>query len=455
MLCTGTASWCLLRSLNYRSGIMPPVENVTANESSATAVANHNEDASSAGAPPLAESFLAMAKDCRYVASATHLMIQILEHGLRDLDVRDLQVDAWYASSLLYCLLVLGRKAKTLGMDITGLEYKGCASASSLSINAKRRLWLRSMAGISTLYFLHRWARPKNRPDDNNNSNTAGLRGSSRREAFQNRRRAMIERSQQQQQQGHATTSSRTAAEPNPSRRERGADSWTLAQLRQEATRGWQRLLEYFMTFHTGGPHDLPAHQFVSSTCWWCLRLYAAYYCLQTHDHDSHNRPRRSLPTPGHFVLGHEVVTSDKAPHQESRLVNQPQSHHLVALLILSHSLGVGLQKVTAWCLGWIVEKNSATRRGGVIANTAEQPNATTTATTITPTSGICAICQQPRKHPACPVACGHVFCWTCLQKWIAFRPECPVCRKASRPQDIVALYNYQAPSPDGHEKDD
>ncbi len=55
-----------------------------------------------------------------------------------------------------------------------------------------------------------------------------------------------------------------------------------------------------------------------------------------------------------------------------------------------------------------------------------------------------CAICMTERKHPAAPNGCGHIFCWDCIQHWIAtVRQECPFCRSPTRPQDVIALYNY------------
>jgi peroxin-10 len=57
-------------------------------------------------------------------------------------------------------------------------------------------------------------------------------------------------------------------------------------------------------------------------------------------------------------------------------------------------------------------------------------------------------ICRQPRRRPGCP-PCGHVFCWTCLQRWLLHQteggkgPSCPYCRAPCRPQDVLALHRY------------
>ena len=58
--------------------------------------------------------------------------------------------------------------------------------------------------------------------------------------------------------------------------------------------------------------------------------------------------------------------------------------------------------------------------------------------------SNSCGICMNDRKHPAAPISCGHVFCWSCIIHWSTrVRPECPLCRAPAKPQDIIALYNY------------
>lgn len=55
-----------------------------------------------------------------------------------------------------------------------------------------------------------------------------------------------------------------------------------------------------------------------------------------------------------------------------------------------------------------------------------------------------CGVCMNERTNPAVPVACGHVFCWSCLLHWVStVRAECPLCRVATRPQDILPLYHY------------
>jgi len=55
-----------------------------------------------------------------------------------------------------------------------------------------------------------------------------------------------------------------------------------------------------------------------------------------------------------------------------------------------------------------------------------------------------CGICMNDRQHPAAPTSCGHVFCWGCILHWVTHvRPECPLCRSPTKPQEILALYSY------------
>ncbi len=55
-----------------------------------------------------------------------------------------------------------------------------------------------------------------------------------------------------------------------------------------------------------------------------------------------------------------------------------------------------------------------------------------------------CGICMNDRVNPSAPKNCGHVFCWGCVQHWIAtVRPECPLCRAPTRAQDVIVLYKY------------
>ena len=422
--------------------------------SGGAAVENPSSSSSSSSSsspppPPLPESFLAMAKDSRYVAMATQLVLQIMEAWQRPSNTsaggqQQPCVDAWYVSAILYAAASLLRSSdgRTLGMEITELEY-----GNSINKDKKNHVMIRSMAGITTLYVLHRWVSGQQR-DNSETQSFAHLRGSERMQAFRNRRRAMMQRStvvaqQSETQNGGDNDGDDTTRLPQVYSSSYSSRMVDLVHRMQQMVQRW---LENFMTFQTGGPHDLTAQQL--SAAWWCLRLYAAYYCL------SDGR----FPSLGHYLLNNSVKISQSPPKEKGdnsqssslhqRLVNRPQTHRLVALLILSHTAGVVVQNASKWLLRWWFKKyppNSTVIHANRFKSLIRPTKDNAVQSSSEPlTSGTCAICQQPRKNPACPTQCGHVFCWDCLQKWIvSFRAECPVCRTPSRPQDVLPLYNY------------
>lgn len=50
-----------------------------------------------------------------------------------------------------------------------------------------------------------------------------------------------------------------------------------------------------------------------------------------------------------------------------------------------------------------------------------------------------CTLCLEPFRDPSV-TACGHVFCWTCIQDWVKEKPECPLCRQVILPQKVLPL---------------
>ena len=56
-------------------------------------------------------------------------------------------------------------------------------------------------------------------------------------------------------------------------------------------------------------------------------------------------------------------------------------------------------------------------------------------------------LCLSPRTNVTSTI-CGHMFCWECIVNWCLKKPECPLCRQACRPQELLCLYGY-VPSED------
>lgn len=127
-----------------------------------------------------------------------------------------------------------------------------------------------------------------------------------------------------------------------------------------------------------------------------------------------------------------------KAPKLYTREVDihqQPlNTTKIVGWLLLAQCTAEVSQGILKWLVHEFVR-----RRQALQASTPEALDDTSPAS-----STICNICQQPRRHPACPVTCGHVFCWSCWQEWLQTHTSCPLCRVECRPQQILPLYGYE-----------
>lgn len=55
----------------------------------------------------------------------------------------------------------------------------------------------------------------------------------------------------------------------------------------------------------------------------------------------------------------------------------------------------------------------------------------------------LCQLCNEIRTEPTSTL-CGHIFCWTCIHKWLKQRSECPICRAPTEPSRLIHLLNFR-----------
>lgn len=55
----------------------------------------------------------------------------------------------------------------------------------------------------------------------------------------------------------------------------------------------------------------------------------------------------------------------------------------------------------------------------------------------------LCQLCSETRIEPTSTL-CGHIFCWTCIHKWLKERTECPICRAPTEPSRLIHLLNFK-----------
>ena len=53
-----------------------------------------------------------------------------------------------------------------------------------------------------------------------------------------------------------------------------------------------------------------------------------------------------------------------------------------------------------------------------------------------------CLICfESSTNRIVVTTMCGHIFCKTCIQRWIEIKPSCPVCKSAAYKDKLIRLY--------------
>jgi len=228
-----------------------------------------------------------------------------------------------------------------------------------------------------------------------NYSQNNGLRGQERIRFHQEQRRAMLARSS-------------------------GVDV-------QSTTSYWKRITEFLQKTmvelsnidESPGPHAVLSSS-TTSIASWIVKLHLAHYCW-------------TGKWPSFWFTGVSKLSSTRS----NTIANKPDTHRWVAVMIGLQAAGGAL----AWITNHIPHQDQA--------NTVVSP--TDIELSSSSSSSLCFICRLPRISPAAASSCGHVFCWNCLYQWTTKKQECPLCRSPCRPQDIIALYNYE-PSVATHE---
>ena len=194
----------------------------------------------------------------------------------------------------------------------------------------------------------------------------------------------------------------------------------------------------------------------------WIIRLHLAQYCFTG-----------KYPTWLHRFarLATENVLDKNNISMKSGIPCQPSTYRSVGLLIFTQAAVSLLQNASRYICRKIVERiekqhdslapattppghkqlpistlfpSSSSPRNITSSSLASGRNDVDDGTTSVSTTTTCTICRMDRNYPAAPSTCGHVCCWRCLTQWVStVRPECPLCRSPCKPQDIIALYDY------------
>ena len=366
-------------------------------------------------------ALLAIAKDARYLHDAERLLREAwgsLVGG--DRPASQLSEDSllrWATPSvtlLLYIVLVVRRKQRTAGMEATGVSFENFS------------LW-RTLLGVVGYGALHYVLHHDERTTANSPT-TEQLTGESRRHVFDQQRDAMRRRAEQ------ASSIYISPSQENEASRAPGEK----APSKQPWTHHLGILLKATLAQPPGfsGPHAVTTLD-DRRTEWdtlllWVIRFHLALFCW-----------RGGFPTILHRFV-YQTRMKQASPTETSQ----------VNLRTTSLLLGAYSGSAVLSILACKVAKRLASRRSqqDQVAEPSAQPAPEITHDTYTDliaTRSICNICGQTRHKPACSIRCGHVFCWTCLQRWLATTAQaCPICRKSCIPRDVILLRNYNGTQP-------
>ena len=366
------------------------------------------------------ETLLALAKDERYVRQCDSLLKEILPSSPNGL--------AW----LLYSMIVVRRTKTTLGMEFCGLAN------NNTNKNNKDRLWMvmALSATVSMVIDMQLGTRRDNSSTTSSSSET--LRGRARQQFYQEQRRAMLQRGANNNLTTPTFASSPTEQEQSSNNNSTITDG--SGNRFQTLLRKIKKLLKTTLlelassTVTEEGPHRLPTTTTTAVAATgttlskWMIRLVMIHFLFK-----------------GNFPIWNMLGIRLES-NRNNLLANRPHLQRLIALLLLQQAVASGVQTVAQGLTKlWVQRRRQRQETPVDNNNNNNKPNPLVVASSYSNDNLSCGICKLPRISPAISSNCGHVFCWKCLYQWTStVRHECPLCRAACRPQEIMALYQYR-----------
>jgi Ring finger domain len=350
----------------------------------------------------------------------------VLQPYVRNRTLEQWEPAAGLISYLLYTVLVVLRKKRTAGMEACGIEFERDLSRWRLFLSAATvALWSYGVQRASAL--LAATASNSSGPNQ-----VESLSGEQRRRVFEQQRLQMLQKAETPESNPVIVT---TRGKP----KEVVSPCGTLERMKSVS---WPilRLLSTAVATPFGGPHAIDGDEDIqdnSRTTWetvghWIARLHLATSCLQG-----------TFPTWTHRLL-YRTSLRQESTRTSSALVHIPNSTRIVGGLIFIQAGWILVVSLSRCVIRWLVDKQTtsvSTRTCDATASRIEYEGLPAVPFTTTTT---CTICRQTRHFPACPISCGHVFCWHCLQQWVASHSRaCPLCRKPCTTSEIVLLHNY------------
>lgn len=365
----------------------------------------NGEDASQPSVVP--ESLLALAKDSRYHHEFQTLLTDLLgSYGLAESRIQWLST---LISSLLSTMVVI-RTGRTLGMHATGLQF---------SHDARWRVILSSVVSAAMIFAIQTLAHPESSEDT---GSTETLRGEARRRIFEQQRIAMLNRSSDN---ASPPSLGLPNAKARAARRPMSRNQFYL--LSRRAARWIAALLSQSTSMEIMGPHEIVVQPLPIrlSLVQWLLQLHLAMFLLN-----------------GRYPTLFHRFWRLRMNQKSDQLYTRPAQTSMIGVLLLVQAAGTAVPALARQIFALVAKKN---RRLRIPQLTGTPPATTNRAMAEGLSSPVvpCAICRQPRVHPACP-PCGHVGCWKCLLRWIQAHHECPFCRAPCEARDVIALYEYQ-----------